>query len=323
VVGRELEFDPCPLLSHPHPQTYFSSFRYWIPKPISEGTIIPLSDGDKVVIESTTPKNWKKTDPTVLCVHGLCGSHLSSYLLRLVNRLTPLGIKTVRFNMRGCGSGKGLAKQIYHSGRSEDVLEAIRALKREFPDSPITVIGFSLGGNIVLKMMGELSSLESSLVDRAFAICPPVDLMSSALLTKEVAGGIYGRYFYRLLRENVCELHRLFKDLPPIDLPKNLSLYEFDELYTVPRIGYKNIQEYYTECSSIHFIEDIQAPCKILFSGDDPIVSHQSLDNHHLPSHIEIYKTKKGGHMGFLGNPASPRGFYWLDSLLEDWILEC
>lgn len=322
MAGRELPFDPCPLLGHPHPQTYFSSFRYWIPKPVSEGTIVPLPDGDKVVIESTTPKHWKKTDPTVLCVHGLCGSHLSSYLLRLVNRLTPLGIKTVRFNMRGCGTGKGLAKQIYHSGRSEDVLEAVKVLKKEFPDSPIILIGFSLGGNIVLKMMSELSSSESSLVERVFAICPPVDLMSSALLTKEVAGGMYGRYFYRLLRENVYELHRLFEDLPPIDLPKNLSLYEFDQLYTVPRIGYKSIEEYYSKCSSIHLIGDIQAPCKILFSGDDPIVSHHSLDNHRLPSNIEIYKTKKGGHMGFLGNPASPRGFYWLDSILEDWILE-
>jgi predicted alpha/beta-fold hydrolase len=106
-----------------------------------------------------------------------------------------------------------------------------------------------------------------------------------------------------------------------VNLPKNLSLYEFDEMYTVPRIGYGSIHEYYAKCSSLHIIQDIQVPCKILFSCDDPIVSHQSLDSHCLPSNIEIYKTKRGGHMGFLGNPASPRGFYWLDSLLEDWIL--
>ena len=130
MAGRELPFDPCPFLSHPHPQTYLSSFRYWIPKPLSDGTIILLPDGDKVVIESTTPQNWKKTDPTVLCVHGLCGSHLSSYLLRLVNRLTPLGIKTVRFNMRGCGSGKGLAKQIEQENHNR--YEGKRAIRQKF-----------------------------------------------------------------------------------------------------------------------------------------------------------------------------------------------
>lgn len=322
MAHRELPFDPCPLFGHRHQQTLFSTLTYWIPEPASEQKVLALDDGDKLVMEVSTPKSWKKTDPTVLCIHGLCGSHLSSYLLRLVNRMNPLGIKMVRFNMRGCGSGKGLAKQIYHSGRSEDVLEAVKRLKQEFPDSPLIVIGFSLGGNIVLKMLGEMGLSGGSYIDQVFAICPSVDLFSSCAMTKEAANGMYGRYFYRRLRADIHELHSMFADLPPVNLPKNLSLYEFDELYTVPRIGYKNIQEYYTKCSSIYLIEDIQIPCKILFSEDDPIVDHRLLDSHDLPSNIEIYKTKRGGHMGFLGNPADPRGFYWLDSLLEDWILE-
>jgi uncharacterized protein len=321
MANRELPFDPCPLFSHAHPQTYFSSFKFWIPEPPSTGKIISLDDGDKVVIETTTPPNWKDTDPTVLCVHGLCGSHLSSYLLRLVNRMNPLGIKTVRFNMRGCGSGKGLSRQIYHSGRTEDLFEAIKVVKADYPLSPIILIGFSLGGNIVLKLMGELASMGSTFVERVFAVSPPVDLLASALLTENTANGIYGRYFTKRLREDIYELHKTFKELPPVNLPKNLSLYEFDKLYTVPRLGFPNIEDYYTRCSAIHFVGDIEVPCKILLSRDDPIVCHDSLDSQVLPSNVEIYKTQKGGHMGFLANPTNPRGFYWMDSVLEEWIL--
>jgi predicted alpha/beta-fold hydrolase len=318
---KELPFDPCPFFSHPHQQTCFSTLKYWISHPSSERGVISLSDGDKIVIESNTPKNWKNTDPTVLCLHGLCGSHLSSYLIRLVNRLDPLGIKTVRLNMRGCGSGKGLAKQIYHSGRSDDVLEVVQFLKREFPESPLIVIGFSLGGNIVLKMAGELSSSAQKLIDQVIAVSPPVDLLSSTILIRNAANGLYEKYFYRRLRKDVLELHDLFKDLPPVHLPKNLSLYEFDRVYTVPRIGFSSIEEYYQKASSMYLVDQIEVPCKILFSEDDPIVSHKSLDEHDLPSNVEVYKTKKGGHMGYLGNPSSSRGFYWLDSILEDWIL--
>lgn len=320
--SKELHFEPCPLISHPHPQTYFSSISCWIPEPKSVSQLVSVSHGDKVVMEVTTPKNWTETSPTVLCVHGLCGSHASSYLLRLVNRLEPLGIKTVRFNMRGCGSGKGLARQIYHSGRSEDVFEAVKVLKSEFPSSPIILIGFSLGGNIVLKLMGELGSLGGRYIDRVIAVSPPVDLMATSNRIHHAADGMYERYFYRRLRKDVHELHKKFKDLPPVKLPRNLKLLDFDAVYTVPRIGYPNVFEYYTRCSSIHYVEEISTRCQILWSEDDPIVDHNSLDRCVLPSNIMVYKTKYGGHMGYLANPSSERGFFWLDSILVEWITD-
>lgn len=320
--SQELPFDPFPIFSHPHVQAWISTSKWWISKPLSKQNFIDLEDGDKLVLESSTPKDWKETDPTVLCVHGLCGSHESSYLMRMVHRLNPQGIKVVRFNMRGCGSGRGHAKQIYHCGRSDDLFEAVKFLKREFPDSPIVLIGFSLGGNIVLKMMGELGSFGGKFIERVFAICPSVDMRSSSVLVEEVAQGIYSRYFYKQLRDEIEYLHKTFKDLPPVDLPDNLTLYELDQLYTVPRVGFESVEDYYDKCSSMNYVEYVSIPCKILFAEDDPIVSHSALDHHDLPENIQIYKTKKGGHMGYLGNPNSPRGFFWLDSLLEEWILE-
>ncbi len=318
---KELPFEPCPVISDPHQQTYFSSFMFWVPRPFSEPKVIPVSDGDKIVMEITTPYQWKPTDLTVLCVHGLCGSHESSYLLRLTNLMEPSGIRVARFNMRGCGSGRGLAKQIYHSGRSEDVFDAAKALKKENPLSPIILIGFSLGGNIVLKMMGELGKMGGAFIDEVIAVSPPMDLLLTASRISAVAGGIYERYFYKRLRNDVHALHKRFKDLPRIQLPNSMRLWDFDALYTVPRSGFVNVEDYYTRCSAIHYLNDIEVPCKILLSGDDPIVSHESVDGLHLPSNIEVYKTKRGGHMGYLGDPRLPRGFYWLDSVLAEWIL--
>ena len=203
----------------------------------------------------------------------------------------------------------------------KDVFEAIKALKEEFPDSPIVLIGFSLGGNIVLKLAGELGSSGKVFLEQVVAICPPVDLLATLEVARQAGNGVYERYFYRLLREEVHERHERFKDLPPVNLPKNLTLREFHELYTVPVIGYSDVLEYFANCSAIHYIEEINIPSRILFAEDDPIISHEMLDSLNLEKHIEVYKTKKGGHIGFLGNPTSERGLFWLNSVLGEWIL--
>ncbi|MDE3046118.1 MAG: alpha/beta fold hydrolase [Verrucomicrobiota bacterium] len=319
-MSQELPFEPFSFIHDPHYQTIISSFFNLLFDPVSDSRIIPLSDGDKLCVEVTTPLGWKPTDLTVVMVHGACGSHQSPYLVRMVKRLEPKNIRSVRVNLRGCGSGKGLAKHSYHGGRSEDVFEVLKTLKRGTPDSPMLLIGFSLGGNIALKLAGELHSLGQEYLKAVIAVSPPVDLYSSVQMISDPANVMYERYFYKLLREDVLYRQKVFKDLPRVQLPKELKLYEFDQLYLAPYCGFKSAMDYYEKCSSIYVIENIAVPCKILLAEDDPIISSKSLDQFHLPSHIEVYKTKKGGHMGYLSNPRSETGFYWLDSLLVRWI---
>lgn len=321
-MSQELPFEPFPFITDPHHQTIFSSVLNFLFEPPSKRKIIFLPDGDRLAAEITTPTQWKESDPTVLLVHGLCGSHRSPNLVRMVKRLEPIGIRAVRFNMRGCGSGKGLARNIYHSGRSEDLFEVIKVLKKEHPLSPIVLIGFSLGANIVLKLAGELNVLGPTYLDKMIAVSPPVDLYASIQMLGEPANGVYERYFYKLLRADVHYRHRKFKDLPRVRLPKSLKLYEFDQLYTAPTCGFDNAIDYYNKCSSAHVVEDIAIPCKILLAEDDPIIAASSLDAYSLPSNVSVFKTKKGGHMGYLGNPVGEKGFHWLDSLLVDWIVE-
>lgn len=320
-MAQEIPFDPFPFTDSPHKQTIFSSLLNFHSEPISVQKLISLPDGDKLSLQITTPSSWKRTDLTVLLVHGLCGSHKSPNLVRMARRLEPLGIRVVRYNMRGCGSGKGMAKKVYHSGRSEDVFACLKAIKMECPESPIILIGFSLGGNIVLKLVGELGALGSHFLKGVIAVSPPVELYSSVKMLGNPENAFYEKYFYRMLRADAYYRHKLFKDLPRINLPRKLKLYEFDQLYTAPACGFQSVFDYYDKCSASHVVEDIAIPCRILLAEDDPIISPASLDHYHFPENISLFKTKKGGHMGYLGrSDEHGDSFYWLDSLLVEWI---
>lgn len=319
-MNHELPFEPFFLLSGPHHQTILGSLIHFFIDPSSERRLIDLRCKDKISLEISTPKGWKMNDLTVIMVHGLCGSHRSPYLVRMVKRLKPLGIRVVRMNLRGCGSGKGLAKYMYHSGRSEDVFEVVKQLKIETPDSPFVLIGFSLGGNIVLKMGGELGHLGSHFLSGLIAVNPPVELYSSVVMLGQPDNAIYEKYFIRLMCADVRYRHRKFRDLPRIKLPQGLTIYEFDQIYTAPQYGFRSAMDYYNKCSAAPLVGDIGVPCKILFAEDDPIISATALDSYELPSHVEIFKTKKGGHMGYLANPTDKSGLYWLDALLVEWI---
>jgi hypothetical protein len=321
-MSEELPFDPFPFLDDPHQQTILSSFLHVLFDPISECKIVPLADGDKLSIEITTPEGWKLNDVTVVMIHGLCGSHQSPYVVRMTKKLEPERIRVARVNLRGCGSSRGLAKRMYHAGRSEDLLAALKVLKEESPDSTFILIGYSLGGALVLKIAGELGPLAKIFFKKVIAINPPIDLHASVVRIGRPENSLYENYFIKLLRDDVHYRHGKFKDLPPVRLPENLKMYEFDQIYTAPYYGFRNAHDYYQKCTALHMIDEIALSCKVLLSEDDPLISSTTLDDLLLPSNIEVFKTKKGGHMGYLGNPKGERGLYWLDSLLMDWILK-
>ncbi len=318
----ELEFTPFPYLLNPHAQTILGSILgRWSTEPPSLEKLISLPDGDQISLQITTPKKWKANHPTVLLVHGLCGSHRSPYLVRMAKRLQPLGIRTIRLNLRGCGSGKRLARQLYHAGRSEDIHEVLKKMKDAHPESPFVLIGYSLGANLVLKLAGELQEKEEGLIDQVIAVSPPSDLFASVQKFNQKENAFYEKIFSKELCAHLLALHTEFETGPPTSLAKNLTVMEFDHLFTAPRCGFKDALDYYKACSSAQFVSNIKIPCKILFSKDDPLVCHSTLDALVLPKNVQVFKTEKGGHLGFLGNPFSKRGLRWLDSLLVEWIL--
>ena len=144
---------------------------------------VHLPDHDWLAMEVTTPPSWKPGELTVVMVHGLCGSHKSPYQVRMARKLAAKGIRAIRVNLRGCGSGRGLARNPYSAGCSNDIRCALEQIKFEAPESPILLMGFSLGGNIVLKLAGELGS--NALIERVIAVSPPADLVSSMKLIEQ------------------------------------------------------------------------------------------------------------------------------------------
>ncbi len=312
-----LPFTPLAFFGGGHLQTVVAAMITSFPLP-STKRFVYLPDGDSITYEVSTPKQWQSTDPTVVIIHGLCGSSRSSYVVRVAKKFDKKGIRTIRMNLRGCGSGRGWARKMYHINSSDDVWHGLKKIKNETPDSHLIVIGFSLGGNIVLKMAGERSKQAKHLVDKLIAISPPIDLRAS--MQQLSKSKIYEKYFMFYLRRAMVNVHNHFSDLPPIRVSPKMSLIEFNEFYVAPQSGCSNAREYYYASSSGRFIGDININTHILFSRDDPIVNYNVLKQIKIPSNVRIFITDKGGHVGYLGMPGRKRGFYWMNKTLVRWV---
>lgn len=320
-MSEQPVFKPFPLWTGCHSQTIAAIFLSFGRSQLSSlKRFVYLKDGEKLVMEITTPKGWKETDETVLLLHGLCGSHRSSYIIRMARKLHKKGIRTVRVNLRGCGSGRGHAMKMYHAEASEDVWEAIKEIKRDAPHSPLTVLGYSLGGNIVLKMGGERGKEAKGFIKKIISINPPIHVQST--IEHLSKNSFYERYFMAALREDVAYRHETFEELPPIRIPSQMTLLEFNEFYIAPQSGYESATDYYYACSSGRLVHLIAVPCHILFSRDDPIVDCNLLDQEGLPENIDVLITDHGGHLGYLGIPGQKGGFHWMDSVILRWIFK-
>ena len=314
-------FVPFPLLRGPHAQTIAAAkLALWRPRPPAETRVVSLPDGDRIALEVSTPDRWRPENPSVLLLHGLCGCHDSPYMTRLALKLWRRGVRAIRMNMRGCGTGVGLARLPYHSGRSADVQAVLEDLQTAWPRSAVTLLGFSLGANVMLKFAGELGKQAERLARQLVAVCPPADLAACSRLLSRPSNRVYELYFMRRLLAAVAERHRLFPDLAPVDLPRRMSMYQFDNLYTAPQCGFAGADDYYGRSSSAPLVPHIALPCRILFAGDDPFIDHTVFDRVPLPRNVKVLRTPAGGHMGFLGRPGRPGGYYWLDTSLMEWM---
>lgn len=321
-MSRELPFDPMPFIKGSMPQTFMGSLPSFRKEPKSQTSFVRLSDGDYLALEITTPKDWKKTDRSVLMIHGLCGSHKSACLIRLAKKLEANNIRAIRLNLRGCGSGVGKARKIYHGGQSDDVFEALKFIFSQTPDTQMMMLGFSLGGNIVLKLAAELCIANLNLVKKVIAINPPVDLHSSINLLAQPKNRVYEKYFIKLLKEDFNYRYKTFPDIRKIDIPSHLHFHDFDRLYTVPEYGFKDNLDYYKKASAKYLIPAIETDTNILFSEDDPIIKMQDFENFTMPNNVNLFRTKRGGHIGYISMPGKKGGFHWIDNIVMDWILE-
>lgn len=314
-------FRALPLLRSPHMQTivammwpqrgeWFSSTHH----------LIELADGDKLAVVVSTPTDWRPGRRTVVLVHGLCGCHGSPYMVRLAGKLFVRGLRAVRVNHRGCGSGVGLARRPYHSGRSDDVRAVVQWLAREEPRSPITLAGFSLGGNLVLKLAGEDGDAPTPGLDSVIAVSAPIDLDACATLIGQPRNRMYDSYFVRRLVADANERQRFFPDLPPLGFPQRLTVRIFDDLYTAPRSGFRDANDYYARCSAAPIVSHVGVPTLVMTARDDPFIAVAPFEALPPRPNVELHITEHGGHLGFLGFTGRAWSFRWMDDVLLEWI---
>lgn len=317
-------FRPAFGLRNPHAQTLVGSLR---PKrPRIAGTVqrkLRFADGDFAVLHDDQPLGWTRGDHVALLMHGLSGCHNSGYMVRTAAKLLQRNVRVFRMDHRGCGAGRMLAKNPYHAGRIRDLEAAIRMLERLCPGSPISVAGFSLSANLLLRFLGDdPESLPLSLF-RAVAVCPPIDLQHCVeYLQRTNIGQRYDWYFARQLVSQLAGTPQWRDDLPLAHANRPpRRLIDFDELYTAPASGFDSAEHYYSEASAKSHISKIRVHTAILVAEDDPMVSSEPWESVQLPPNITMCMTAAGGHLGFIGRKNTDPDNRWMDWRVVEWLL--
>lgn len=267
----------------------------------------------------------------VLLVHGLEGSSHSSYILSLGHTLQIHGCGFTALNLRGCSGAVNKQPRFYHSGATDDIATTINYLGQSYPN--IILIGFSLGGNQVLRFMEELDTRWANLnhlVKGAMACSVPMDLAASSAEISKPANRIYERRFLKSLANKIVTKHRILPHEPllnPAKLADMKLLADFDEFYTAPLHGYQSAQHYYQSCSSLFALDAISKPTLIVQAANDPFLSTNSKPEV-LPvsnASIQYLRTKDGGHCGWLHHAPKALALgcsgYWVNDVALRWLL--
>jgi predicted alpha/beta-fold hydrolase len=319
-----IPFEPFPFFKTGHAQTILSQFFPYIP--VIKSNIkhhVKLTDKDTIVLVENPPQvRARKSNRIIILVHGLTGSQDSSYMQRGAHYLTQAGFRVFRMNLRGCGAGFHHATRLYHSGRSQDAQEIISWLSQRYPSSPITLVGFSLGANLVLKLAGELgrNSYKAPNLDSVLAVSPPLNLETSVKLLLHKQNHFFNNYFVKRLVHDINAKRNFIPTLPLLSPHQIKTVLDFDEQVTAPHNGFKNAKDYYQQSSSGQYIHAITLPTLILHAKDDPFIGNAEFYRLPQKSNLDLLMTKNGGHVSWLGKTDQLFNFRWMDRVILKWI---
>ena len=260
--------------------------------------------------------------PIVLLLHGLEGSAQRGYAINTYRALAERGVTSVGLNFRSCSGEVNRTRRFYHSGETEDIRFILGVLRERYPSSPIGAIGFSLGGNALLKYLGEEG--DAAIPTAAVAVSVPYDLAAGdAFLTQTAMGRFYTRIFVKPLIEKMIAKQHL---LDGIDLEKARnarSFREFDDAVTAPIHGFAGADDYYTKSSSAGFIDKIRKSTLLLHAEDDPFLPASYIPRRAIEAnpHVSASIQKEGGHVGFIhGTPWAPQ--FWAETNAAQFLAE-
>ena len=322
VVARFPSFEPHALLRNGHLQTFAGTVLRGAPRPYSAMPLrVLLPDGDTTFLHDDKPAGWRPTSPSALLLHGLTGCHQSSYMVHAAARLNEAGIRTFRMDMRACGAGEGLSRMPYHAGCSDDLHVALNRVAELCPDSPISLVGFSIGGNIALKLAGEAAAFLPQQLSRLVVISPPIDLGACVDRFSRGATRFYDRYLARAHYRQLCRSESLIKHPEHVAaMTRPRGQREFDEWYTAKVWGFETVEQFYADTSSCRTLSKIRVPTLLIASRDDPLVPVELFKPLESLSSITLHLTDHGGHLGFIGRQDCDPDCRWMDWRIVDYI---
>jgi len=312
-------YRPDFLFRNKHWNTIYPSVFRKIPEVVYERERIELPDGDFIDVDWSR----KKGRNLVIVLHGLEGSADRPYVRGIINVMNKSKWDGVGLNFRGCSGTPNRLARGYHSGDTGDIKFLLEKILSETAYETINLVGFSLGGNVTMKFLGEMGSDLPAPVKRAVGISVPVDLYGSCLEIQQLHNRIYLNSFLKSLKEKA----RLKADIlkSHIDVEKVYrakDFFQFDDLATAPLHGFSSAIDYYNKSSSLNYLPQITIPVLLINALNDTFLSDTSypIALAKKSKNIHLITPKHGGHVGFVTR--HPENIYWTESMVRDFFLQ-
>lgn len=315
------QFKPAWWLKSSHLQTMWPVLCRRDIKNLSiERQRVELPDGDFIDLDWVN-RDLKGT-PIVLILHGLEGSIDSHYAKGMLLKMSEQGWRGVFMHFRGCSGEPNRLSRGYHSGETGDVDYVINWLRKKEASTHLAVLGFSLGGNVLLKWLGETG--KDNPLTAAIAVSVPFELHKAAEHIQKGFSQFYQWYFIRCLRERMTAKFKACQcKLDPEIFYEVNTMYEYDDKITAPLEGFTNADEYYNIASSRQYLRNIHVPTLIVHAKDDPFMSEDVIPSpDELSPTITLEVTENGGHVGFVSGHLPWRPRYWLEDRVPAFLVE-
>jgi len=290
-----------------------------------EERLFQVDEGAQVLAQC----RWQRTKndaPTMVIWHGMEGSTSSVYMWSTADKAFRAGFNVVRVNYRNCGGTEHLTPTLYHGGMSSDLAKVIAELISNDRVKRLYVVGFSLGGNMVLKLLGEYGDKFPTELVAACVVSPSVDLKASTDLIMKASNWLYHKNFVDSLKKRIQLKNRLYPDRYDVTHLANVrTIRDFDEQFTSKANGFENANDYYFKASSARIVGQIRIPTLIIHAQDDPFIPFDPLtdsafvDNHYLL----LVKTERGGHVAFIGEDNKTEDRFWAENRVVEFCKLC
>jgi predicted alpha/beta-fold hydrolase len=319
VVG----FEPRDSLQNGHIMTLYGwgNPRYFPLLPAPVRRYFDVARGTRVVADCHwQDKPW--TCPTILLLHGLNGSSHAHYMRGIAAKGFARGMNAVRLNQRNCGDTEHLAEGLFHSGLTADAAQVLHQLIHVDDLPAIAVAGYSLGGNLALKLAGEYGEHAPPALVAVAAVSPIIEIEACTRSLERKENVVYEWNFMRDLKKRIRRKDQLqpgHYDLAKLDSVKTVR--QFDDTYTAPYFGFRSAEDYYYRASALRIIDRIKVPTLIITAEDDPFVPAPPFRDPRLTGnpHIDLRLSAHGGHCGFIGDKSATDDGYWAEGQILDF----